>query len=122
MAYGRHFGLGNVYLMKAKGNKFKVGSSRKPKQRLKQIKRKKPSTTLQRSFSAWEMNGAESAAQKALLKKGFKKVKRGPTEWFRKKPSTSWVNTEKIVQNSVYRHNSKQKRILEVACLMYFLQ
>ncbi|XP_061193637.1 uncharacterized protein LOC133201850 [Saccostrea echinata] len=119
MASGRHRGIGKVYLMRARGNNFKVGSSRKPRRRLQQIRRTRPSTTLKRSFSAWEMNGAESAAHEALHRKGFKRVKKGPTEWFRKKPSSSWAKTERTVQNAVYRHNRKTRNYL--ACLLNLL-
>lgn len=104
-AMGRHHGRGKIYIMKSGSRTYKIGCSKDPNRRLREIKRQKPRAKLYKTFKAREMNRAESAAQRANLRMGSKKAKKGPTDWFTKERRKPWKDVAKTTANAVYRHN-----------------
>jgi hypothetical protein len=89
-AAGSAFGKGCVYVMRYKEgttNYYKIGcTSRDPNLRLQEIQRSEgnPDIILVGSVKANEMNGAETAAQKAAIEIGLVKdpARGGATDWF----------------------------------------
>ncbi|XP_056014409.1 uncharacterized protein LOC125673587 [Ostrea edulis] len=108
-AMGRHHGRGKIYIMKSGSRTYKIGCSKDPNRRLREIKRQKPRAKLYKTFKAREMNRAESAAQRANLRMGSKKAKKGPTDWFTKERRKPWKDVAKTTANAVYRHNRIMK-------------
>jgi hypothetical protein len=105
-ASGRHSGRGYVYIMKIDRTKLKVGCSKNPDNRLSEIRRHDPSAILFKTNYADEMNGAETAAQKAIEKIGNQRVQ-PHSDYFKKNPKISWDEIAKAAANAVYGHNRK---------------
>jgi predicted GIY-YIG superfamily endonuclease len=86
---GRWNGKGNVYIMKNGRKEVKIGCSKKPKQRLKQVRKteRNKNIKLMSSYKVpKKMRDAETAAQRDVKSKlGLKKStsRGGATDWFR---------------------------------------
>lgn len=104
-AMGRYFGKGKVYIMRNGQSKYKIGCSGDPARRLKEIQRERPNVKLLSTTKATEMNGAETAAQKANIKNGSKRATKVASDWFIKPKRKSWDQIINTTKNAVYRHN-----------------
>ena len=114
-AAGSQFGPGYVYVMhyydsSTSRNYYKIGCSRQPGDRLRQIQRQeRKSITLVGYVPSKEMNSAETAAQKAVKEKGMQKdPSRGrATDWF---VSRLFTPTEvlSVVTQAVQRHDTER--------------
>lgn len=110
---GRFFGEGFVYVMKT-SKRYKIGCSKSPEKRRKQIAKTHSDVKLIRKVKATEMNGAETAAQKKVQKKlKMKKVVQNATDWFKAPAKNKKKKEDQIkdaVRTAVYAHNRKQKK------------
>ncbi|KAL3857217.1 hypothetical protein ACJMK2_011909 [Sinanodonta woodiana] len=106
---GNTFGKGFVYVMEdTKRNQAKIGCSRDPENREKQLQRGRPDTTLVGYTKANEMNRAETAAQHAVEKHlGMEKVERNATDWYHLPKGVTSEDVYDRARRAVYDHNRK---------------
>ena len=114
VAAGSAFGEGRVYVMTYKKDRtkyYKIGCSKDPDARLKQIRSHESNyaISLVGSVKANEMNRAETAAQEAVKAIGLVKDRaRGTaTDWFIGSLTSAQVLD--AVRNAVYRHNARNR-------------
>ncbi|CAB4019836.1 Hypothetical predicted protein [Paramuricea clavata] len=112
-AAGSAFGPGCVYVMSYthyRTNYYKIGcTSRDPNLRLKEIQRSEgnPAIMLVGFVNANEMNGAETAAQQAVIANGLVKdpARGGATDWFIGSLTPQQVLD--VVRRAVYNYNRR---------------
>ena len=114
-ASGRHNGVGKVYLMhkptpKNQKKQLKVGSSRSPKRRVKQVRKSEGTSNIKlvTAIKVPRMRSGEGKAQRAVERIGLKKDKTrgGATDWYK----ASSKHNIKRVANAVRNALRKTKR------------
>ena len=108
---GRYNGKGEVYVMCMDAIYHKIGCSRKPYKRLKQIREKEKDNDIKLIYQirATKMRDAEASAQKAAKRLRFRKDRsRGhATDWFEAPANYSKKKLKRAIREAVKRHNLK---------------